>query len=315
MKRRGLLLGAVAAPCSALAALPAVLQRPAVATPLAPRAALLAAARAGRRVLVAGERGIVLTSDDAGATWAQARVPVQVSLTSMAFADERQGWAAGHFGTLLRTADGGLTWTQPEARATEALDKPFMDCTLAGPKLLAVGAFGLAVEVLPDGQPQSIAARLPNPRKLHLYGVRAAGERVYVAGEQGLLLRSTDQGASFEPLASPYKGSFFGVLVTQAGSVLAYGLRGNVFRSADGGSSWAQVPNPVPVGIGAAIQRADGLLVLAAQNGDLLTSRDDGQSFQRRPAQPPFPAAALAASEGDALVLAGLRGVQRQRLA
>lgn len=332
------LAGGAAGAWAAPAALPGVLQRAATATPLAPQAALLAAARAGRRLVLAGERGIVLTSDDAGATWQQAEVPVQASLTALAFADERRGWAAGHFGVLLNTTDGGRRWQRvldgvqaaqlaldaapddaqrraAERKLAQGPDKPWFDLATAPGRLYAVGAFGLALEVPEGGAPRSFAHRLPNPRQLHLYGVRAAGERVYVVGEQGLLLRSTDGGARFEALPSPYKGSFFGVLVTLAGSVLAYGLRGNLWRSTDGGERWAPVPNPVPVGLGAAVQRADGLLLLAAQNGDLLTSRDDGQTFQRHPAAPPFPAAALVAAEGERVVLAGLRGLTQRTLA
>ena len=56
---------------------------------------------------------------------------------------------------------------------------------------------------------------------------------VLLAGEQGLLLKSGDGGASFGALASPYKGSFFGLLAARTGTLVAYGLRGNAFRSAD----------------------------------------------------------------------------------
>ncbi len=342
MKRRALLLGtAAAAACRGAAAadaalpgvLPGVLRRAAVATPLAPGAAMLAAARAGRRLMVAGERGLVLFSDDGGRQWTQAQVPVQVSLTALRFTDERRGLAAGHLGVLLGTADGGASWTLQmdgvrAAAATLAAatddaqrkhaqrlvadgpDKPFFDIETAGDSAWVVGAYGLALE-MQGGRWQSVAHRLPNPRHLHLYAVRSVGERMFVAGEQGLLLRSTDRGASFEPLASPYRGSFFGLLAARSGTLITYGLRGNAFRSTDFGSSWAALNIGVPMSLSAGIERDDGSLLLLAQNGDLLASRDDGRSFERRAAAPPFPAAALAAADGPGLVLAGLRGVKR----
>lgn len=337
MKRRSLVGGAALAALGgpASAALPAVLQRPALQTPLAPGAAMLALARAGKRLVAAGERGIVLTSDDDGRRWTQARVPVQASLTALRFADESRGWAAGHLGVLLATADGGATWSLQldglqaaqrtlQAAADEAQrksaqrllddgpDKPFFDLDVQGTRLLAVGAYGLAFESTDSGGSWSpLAQRLPNPKRLHLYGVKAIGERIVIAGEQGLLLRSTDRGATFAALPSPYKGSFFGLLAARSGTLVAYGLRGNAFRSADFGASWSPIDTGAPVSISAGIERADGTLVLLAQNGDLLLSRDDGQRFERRPAAPPFPAAALAAADGEALVLAGLRGIKR----
>lgn len=320
--------------------LPAVLRRPALATPLAPGAAMLALGSCGRRLVAAGERGIVLTSDDEGRQWTQARVPVQVSLTALAFADERQGWAAGHLGVLLHTLDGGSTWTlqlngstaaaqllqsatdeatrkRAQQMVEEGPDKPFFDIAALGEgRAVAVGAYGLAFETRDGGKRwEPLSPRLPNPKNLHLYGVRRSGERLFIAGEQGLLLRSNDGGASFEALASPYKGSFFGLLAARSGTLITYGLRGHAFRSADGGSSWMQAPLGVPMAISAGIERADGALLLLAQNGDLLISRDDGRQFERQPATAPFPATALALGGDKAVVLAGLRGLRRMAMA
>jgi len=343
MKRRavfgaaafGLLAGAGRA---AEAPPPAVLGRPAQPTPLATRSALLAATRAGRRLVLAGERGLVVCSDDGGQQWRQAEVPAQVSLTALAFANEREGWACGHFGSLMQTGDGGQRWQlvldgrrlaelelaaagdddglrdAAQRRIAEGPDKPLLDLAIAPDgSVFAVGAYGLAL-VRQGGSWQSLHTRLPNRRRLHLYAVRCDGPRVFMAGEQGLLMRSLDGGVHFEALGSPYKGSFFGLLASREGTLLAYGLRGNIWRSADHGESWSAVENPVPVSLSAGLQRQDGSLLLLAQNGDLLLSRDDGRSFQRQPALPPLPSASLVEADADHVVLAGLRGLQRQAL-
>src|SRR5688572_16714729 len=91
-----LLLGVSAAAVAQDSAAPAVLSEPALQSPKALGAAMLAVTRAGHRLVAVGERGTVLLSDDAGASWRQARVPVQVTLTAVRFVDERTGWAAGH---------------------------------------------------------------------------------------------------------------------------------------------------------------------------------------------------------------------------
>jgi photosystem II stability/assembly factor-like uncharacterized protein len=342
MKRRALCsaaaLGLLAGPARAAAPLPPVLTQPAAPTPLATRSALLAAAQAGQRLVLAGERGLVVYSDDGGQKWQQAEVPAQVSLTALAFANAQQGWACGHFGSLLQTTDGGQRWQllldgrrlaelelaaagddealreAAQRRVADGPDKPLLDLGLSPDgSLYAVGAYGLAFVRRGDAW-QSLHTRLPNRRRLHLYAVRSDGPRVFIAGEQGLLLRSLDGGAHFEALASPYKGSFFGLLLTRDGTLLAYGLRGNVWRSADQGDSWTQVDNPVPVSISAGLQRRDGSLLLLAQNGDLLLSRDDGRSFVRRSALPPLPSATFVEADAGHVVLAGLRGLQRQPL-
>lgn len=48
-----------------------------------------------------------------------------------------------------------------------------------------------------------------------------------------------------------------------------------------------------------------------AQDGALRISRDDGRRIERRSLAPSFPAAARAATDGGAIVRAGLRGLTR----
>ncbi|WP_026096585.1 YCF48-related protein [Ideonella sp. B508-1] len=324
--------GALAAPMP-----PAALRSPAVQTPRALRAVTLAVARAGSRLVAVGERGTVLWSDDGGRQWHQAQVPVQSTLTAVRFADARVGWAVGHLGVVLRTEDGGQHWTRQldgiqlaqtllaaatdeasrhaaERLVQEGADKPFFDlAVLDGQQAVVVGAYGLALVTRDGGAhwaPLPLAA--VNPRGLHLYGVQLQGPRWVIVGEQGLVLRSEDGGASFSALASPYKGSFFGLLGSPEGTLLAYGLRGSAFRSDDAGSHWSRVKIDTPVTLQAGLVAQDGSLLLLAQNGELFRSRDQGESFDslQMPAGP-LPAAGLGQAPDGAWILASLRGVRR----
>lgn len=341
--RRALLVAAAAWAVAARAAdanvLPAALREPALPTPKARHAAMLAVTRAGERLVAAGERGIVLLSDDHGASWRQAQVPVQATLTSVRFVDARVGWAAGHLGTILRTEDGGQHWALQldGQRAAEQIaqalkgsderaqrlaqrlldegpDKPFFDLEfIDAQRGVAVGAYNFAMETVDGGRHWSpLTPRLPNPKNLHLYAVRAQRGSLFVAGEQGLLLRSDDGGASFQPLPSPYKGSFFGIQAARTGTLVAYGLRGNAFRSADLGANWHKLETGTPASIVAAAELEAGTLVLLSQTGELLASRDDGASFSRIATHAPgAPSAALASARDGALAVASLRGMRR----
>jgi photosystem II stability/assembly factor-like uncharacterized protein len=342
--RRGLsLLGLAAALGAAHAAAdaPAALSEPAIVSPKALGAATLAVARAGSRLVAVGERGTVLLSDNHGASWRQTAVPVRVTLTAVRFVDDQLGWAAGHQGVILHTRDGGATWVKQldgiraaaliaevaggggDERAKRSAqrfvddgpDKPFFDIEFADAKRgWAVGAYNLAFATSDGGASwQPIVGLLPNPSARHLYAVRASGAaQVVIAGEQGLLLKSADGGASFAALASPYKGSFFGLLATRSGTLIAHGLRGNAFRSADGGVRWDKLETGTPVSISASTELPDGTLALVGQTGELLTSRDDGRSFARAgAASQPLPASGLAATADGRWVLATLRGTHR----
>ena len=342
MRRAALLLALAATPALHAEPAPRVLAEPAIVTAKASGAAMLAVTRAGARLVAVGERGIVLLSDDGGLRWRQAAVPVQVSLTAVRFVDDRIGWAVGHLGVILRTDDGGEHWMRQldgmtaaerivaaaarsgdereQKRAArdagEGPDQPFFDVDFADAQHgVAVGAYGIAFATADGGVTWSpLVGRLPNPKSLHLYAVRWAGGQLYVAGEQGLLMKSADAGASFAPLASPYKGSWFGLVATRSGAIVAYGLRGRVFRSADGGASWQAVDSGVPVSISAGLELAPGTLALLGQTGELLVSRDDGAAFQKQPASAAMPATGLAVGPDGHFVLSTLRGVRRQAM-
>ncbi len=337
--RRSALLGllGLAATAAWSANAPAVLSQAALVTPKALGAAMLAVTRAGRRLVAVGERGTVLLSDDHGTSWKQAQVPVQATLTSVYFADAKTGWAAGHMGVILRSDDAGATWRKQldgirvaalvlqaaqaggDGRAIanarrlveEGADKPFFDLAFTDVRRgFAVGAYGLMVATL-DGGNSWQAVTLPNPKSLHLYGLRADGGGTWLmAGEQGLLLRSTDGGASFSAIDSPYKGSFFGLL-SSGNAWVAYGLRGTAYRSTDAGMQWEKLDTGVPMAIGAGVPLPDGGFVLLDQAGDALLGHAGQAALQRVPAPASVPASGLALAADGGLVLASLRGMRR----
>lgn len=318
---------------------PAAMAMPALRSAKAEHATLLAVTRAGARLVAAGERGIILISDDEGKTWQQAKVPTSVNLTALRFVDAKQGWAVGHMGLILHTTDGGLSWSKQldgvEAAhlAVEAVrdsgdkrqiklanflvsdgpDKPFFDLWMdAQGKGFAVGAFNLIFRTEDFGAHWSYwSPRLENPYGLHLYAITRLGEDFFIAGEQGLLLRSQDGGEHFKALESPYEGSWFGILATGAGDLFAYGLRGNAYVSHDGGDSWQPCETGSRVSFSAATELADGRVVFANQAGQLFASADRGHSFQPLQGLPGTPFASITQADSGELILASLRGLSR----
>jgi photosystem II stability/assembly factor-like uncharacterized protein len=315
----------------------AALDRPSLHSPKAPTKAILTVTRAGKRLLAAGERGIILYSDNDGRSWMQAETPTSASLTALRFADDKRGWAIGHMGIVLHTADGGKTWVKQldgieaarlslaaaqksgderairdaEYLVKDGADKPFFDlCLINDHTLFIIGAYNLALRSDNGGRTWTAwQGHIANPRALHLYAMRAVGDALFIAGEQGLLLKSADGGETFTPLESPYKGSWFGMIAETDGSLLAYGLRGNVYRTSDQGQTWQQAVSATPATISAGTELADGRLVLVSQAGEILVSGDHGLNFTRLPKKTGLPLAAVAQGL-DSLVLGSLRGVR-----
>ena len=85
--------------CLAAAARADVTPQAALKLPLAPRVVFLGLASAGERVIAVGERGVVMRSDDRGASWVQSDVPVRATLTAVSFVDARTGFGPPKFET------------------------------------------------------------------------------------------------------------------------------------------------------------------------------------------------------------------------
>lgn len=307
--------------------------------------------RAGNRLVSVGERGVILLSDDQGKTWRQSKtVPVSVTLTRVSFVDARTGWALGHGGIVLATQDAGETWVKQldgiaaaklelaQARArnsgtgvsptterrlvdaerllADGADKPFLAMHFIDARRgLVVGAYGLAFGTEDGGQSwQSLMGRLSVANGRHLYAIHVAPGGLYLAGEQGMLLASTDSGVSFSKIEFPGKGTLFGIVSTKSGHVLlAYGLKGNAYRSDDAAKSWQKVEMP-PVSLVAGIRLANGDWVLADESGHLHRSNDEGQHFTRVPLARPVVLASLVEAADGTLVGSGVRGAARIEL-
>ena len=219
------------------------LAAPTRAADVAPRMLLLAGAPAGSDAIIAvGERATILRTTDSARTWQAASVPAGTSttLTGLSFApDGQRGWAVGHDALILATVDAGRTWQK--SWQGENLTESFLDVlALDARHILAVGAYGFCVESKDAGTTWTRRKILTDD--LHLNRLtRGPTGTLYLAGERGTLLRSVDAGATWQPIESPYDGSFYGILPLDKNTLVAHGLRGRLYRSADDGRSWEMV--------------------------------------------------------------------------
>lgn len=152
--------------------------------------------------------------------------------------------------------------------------------------------------------------RIDNPRGMHINALRADGNRLYAAGEQGLLLRSDDQGKTFRRLPSPYEGSWFTLTVPRPGTVLAAGLRGNAFVSNDQGVTWSRLEGAAQASYVSATTLPGEQSILANQAGQLLSARLGG-ALKVLPYPPLPPVSAILATDDGALLTVGFTGVVR----
>jgi photosystem II stability/assembly factor-like uncharacterized protein len=244
---------------------------------------LLDVARVGRDLVTVGERGAILRSSDEGKTWQASPRVTKATLTGVAFAPALdsaaagRGWAVGHDAIILTTIDGGRTWSKQYQG--DDLEESLLDVlAVDAQRVLAIGANRLFLET--DDGGSSWRRRSIVEEESHLNRItRGPTGTLYIAGEHGTLLRSTDRGLTWTRISAPSDGSFYGILALDASQLLAYGLRGRVYRSLDDGGSWELIPTPQPSLLAAAVQLKSEVILLAGSAPTLLASRDRGKTF------------------------------------
>jgi photosystem II stability/assembly factor-like uncharacterized protein len=311
---------------------------------IATRTQLNAVTRAGERLVAVGVRGLILLSDDAGATWKQAPAPVSTDLLALHFPTPKLGWVVGHNGVVLHSADGGETWhKQLDGRMTHKLLTSHFEARVKagdpkaarfledvafsygnGPEqaLLGVwfvdprkgfvgGSFGTLLATEDGGNTwQSWIEKVPTAEAVHLNSLRGIGSDIFIASEKGNVFRLSSAAGEITAFPTGYAGSFFGVTGSPA-SLIAYGLRGNAFRSVDDGRSWTKLDTGATASITASTMLADGRLALVTQNARLLVSDDKGENFRPVKVARPTLFSGVAESTPGTVVLVGLNGVQQ----
>ena len=269
------------------------------------------AARAGARLVMVGERGHIMLSDDEGVAWRSARTALENDLTKVFFHDAKRGWAVGHRGAALFTEDGGETWKQAKLALPEnnaLMDVMFTDANHG----IAIGSFGIIAETDDGGRTWQGRQAVAGDFDPHLYGMtRDPSGRIFIAGESGTLLRSTDGGKTWSKLQSPYAGSYFGIISLQANRLLSFGMRGNIFISDDAGEHWDKVDTGITVTMQGAAYSRDHLLVLVGNDGMTAISKDNGKSFAQHKTHDRRSIASVLFAERGGLLLFGEAGFFR----
>ncbi|AQV98194.1 glycosyl hydrolase [Cupriavidus necator] len=260
-----------------------VLERQALRSVLAPASLMLAVTRAGERLVAAGERGIVLLSDDHGQSWRQASVPVGVTLTSVFFASRTQGWAVGHGGVILHSGDGGETWSKQ-------LDGVRAAQLVLAAAQTAVADAGAAGAGAPTGE--RAARRLRDAERLvadgpdkPLLDVYFANEREgLVVGAYGLAFSTGDSGRHWHPvddrLVNPEGRHLYRIRAVGSDLYVA-GEQGALYHSRDGGRHFTGIKTLYPGSYFGMVTGPREDLLIFGMRGNLYRTQDAGLNWQQ----------------------------------
>lgn len=242
-----------------------------------------------------GHGGVILHSNDGGATWVkqfdgnqanqmiiqQAKTAVEALESQVETASEDD---LEDLEYELEEAMFGLE--DAELDAEVGASKPLLDIMFLNEQEgFAVGSYGFIFKTENGGETWvNYGDRMDNPDRFHLNTItQIEGGVLIVAGEAGVMFRSEDNGEYWDYVESPYEGSFFGLTATkEEGVVLAHGLRGNLFRSEDAGQSWEDVESNTEGTLMSGATGPTGDITIVGNSGVVIFSGDGGRTFEER---------------------------------
>lgn len=191
---------------------------------------------------------------------------------------------------------------------------PLMDVWFRDPnKGFAVGAFGEFLTTDDGGTTwTSIADKINNEERHHLNAIAGKGNVVYIAGEAGYILRSTDGGQNWVQLESPdpENGSFFAVNILSADQLIVVGLRGAMYRSTDRGDTWKQIDEDLHKNMNCVFVDDKETALAVGNDGAFLRSRDNGRTFISHVRKNRLSIASVIEAPDGNYVMVGAGGVQ-----
>ena len=265
--------------------------------------------------------GFLLNSADNGATWQVRLTGSDVARLSVGAIEERIAVLESEVAVAPPDAREDLEWALEDYQfaleeATAAVDdgmtSPMLSVWFADARNgYALGAYGVFLRTRDGGENWVMDGnRLDNPDKYHLYDIaQSSTGTLLIAGEAGTLLRSLDDGQTWERIESIYPGSFFGAVAASDDSLLIFGLRGNVFRSVDDGASWSPVDTGDQRTLLGGVTQDDGTIVLVGSAGAVLSSDNNGSGFRTMPTTGNRVYSGVAGDAEGGLLLVGFGGI------
>ncbi|MGE3772140.1 MAG: WD40/YVTN/BNR-like repeat-containing protein [Gammaproteobacteria bacterium] len=219
----------------------------------------------GEHKIIVGQRGTVLVGGADG-KWTPGQSNTENRLLNVGVNSSGLAIAVGEFGTILRSRDGGKTWEQRPVDWTSFRDDGYephiysVDVQENG-RILIGAEFAYVITSDDGGE----TFQLANKGEKSIFAMHVLPDgTAYAVGQEGLAMKSTDNGATWAELNTNSNANLFGVWASSQGEVVATGMRA-LLRSSDGGQSFTASTDLdvvrnwyVPVAMGQAEFKGDG---------------------------------------------------------
>lgn len=205
----------------------------------------------------------------------------------LALSDANQGYfhrlATNNTGTIVAVAGPGIThystdagenWSPADINNGKQLFNVIYDQYRH--QFIAVGQEG-NIQLSADGE---IWHQIPTGIQQALQTVLATEQRLWAAGDKGVLIQSMDGGKTWQDAsAGSSQSTILALFATQNGSLIATGAQGFIARLAnnDSGTSWQLIASPTQSSLRTPVQdEATGFIYIPGKTGEIIYSKDDG---------------------------------------
>ena len=225
------------------------------------------------------EQGLLLVTNDDGATWAQRKIASTGTLRAVAFLDVNRGLTVGDGGAILATADAGRTWQPRVSGTTENLT----DIQMVGEEGWIAGYDGVMLHTADGGKTWSKENTGQSLSLEALYFLDARNG--WAVGWSAMVLHTVDGGKKWQQVKIPgAQWSLSSIDFPDAKNGWISGFAGQLYRTKDGGATWEAKKTPVSgwltsVGFDAAKR---GWITTDA---GFLLSEDGGETWKPQPTE------------------------------
>ena len=226
----------------------------------------------------------IYNTEDGGGRWTT-QLRSEHPLKAVAFVDDKNGFVVGEGGAIYRTAEGGVPPVEQEGPV------PCTDYTCED-ELLSTWD---PVESGTESALNDIAF--------------ADASHIWIVGERGLVLRSTDGGVTWDTVDTGVDATLLSVAFASVDRGVVVGEDGTVLVTADGGSTWRQSDAGTTSALNGVEFAGDATVWAVGDGGTVLYSGDGGVTWASRTMDPPLNGALDAVSfDGADGVIVGAQG-------
>jgi photosystem II stability/assembly factor-like uncharacterized protein len=144
------------------------------------------------RVWIAGNMGMVLFSDDKGATWNMAHPMEDISWNGVAVTKGQNVWLVGEAGKVQHSRDNGKSWEKVAVQTEASLNAIAFSDENRG---VMVGLSGTILATSNGGKSWE---PVPSGIQTHLYGVLWDGQTYAAVGDAGMMLTADATGGKWQ---------------------------------------------------------------------------------------------------------------------